>query len=193
MERKLTEDGMEMTWAVNHLAPFLLTTLLIDRLKQSGGRIITTASYGHKMAKEGIRFDDLTAERCYSLPHRLLLGASVRYAETKLANILFTSELAKRLQGTGATAHCFNPGLVSTNFNQGNGWAAQLTMAIMKLYSRPPEKGAETLVWLADSDEISGQSGHYYTDKQIDAPTPHAQDSETAKRLWEVSLEQIQS
>ncbi|MFM1654224.1 SDR family oxidoreductase [Brevibacillus sp. B_LB10_24] len=192
VSRKLTDDGVEMTWAVNHLAPFLLTTLLLDRLKESGhARVITTASHSHKMAGKGIHFDDLHAERLYRFPQKSLGGPTIRYAETKLANILFTSELARRLQGTGVTAHCFDPGLVATNFNSNNkGWSVRMTMAVMKLFSRSPEKGAETMVWLADTEEISGQNGGYYTDMKLTKPSVPAESIEAAKRLWEISEEQ---
>lgn len=157
---QLTDDGLEMTWAVNHVGPFLLTMLLLNRLKESApARIITTASHGHKMAKTGINFNDLGAEHLYRPLKKLTGGPTVRYGQTKLANILFTAELGKRLEGTGVTTYCFDPGLVATNFNQNNGMLATATMAIMKLFSRSPEKGAETLVWLAETDEISHQTG----------------------------------
>ena len=110
--RQLTTEGIELTWAVNHLAPFLLTTMLLDRLKESApARIITTASEAHQGAH--IPFSDLNAERSYR--------SFGRYGETKLANILFTSELARRLEGTGVTATCFHPGLVASGFNRNNG------------------------------------------------------------------------
>ncbi|AKG34109.1 SDR family NAD(P)-dependent oxidoreductase [Paenibacillus durus] len=192
LSRKLTVDGLEMTWAVNHIAPFLLTTLLLDRLKESGhARVITTASHGHKKARRGIRFDDLSAERLYRIPQSLLGGANIRYGETKLANIMFTAELGRRHEGKGVTAACFDPGLVSTNFNQDNGWLARLTMAVMKMFSRTPEKGAETLVWLADSDEMNVSSGGYYKDMQIAIPSESARNMDAAKRLWTISEEQI--
>ncbi|WP_025691915.1 SDR family NAD(P)-dependent oxidoreductase [Paenibacillus zanthoxyli] len=192
LSRKLTVDGLEMTWAVNHIAPFLLTTLLLDRLKESGhARVITTASHGHKMARRGIRFDDLSAERLYRIPQSLLGGANIRYGETKLANIMFTAELGRRYEGKGVTTACFDPGLVSTNFNQDNGWLACLTMAVMKMFSRSPEKGAETLVWLADSDEMNVSSGGYYKDMQRAIPSESARNMDAAKRLWKISEEQI--
>ncbi|BFT72772.1 SDR family oxidoreductase [Paenibacillus sp. P36] len=193
VKRILTRDGMEQTWAVNHLAPFLLTTLLLDRLKMSGqARIITTSSHGHKMAKTGIVFDDLTAEKRYSFPQVLMGGANFRYGETKLANILFTTELARLLEGTGVVANCFDPGLVATNFNQDNGLLARMTMAVMKRFSRPVEKGAETLVWLTDSSEISRESGKYYVDMKEATPSAAALSGEIARRLWEVSEFQTQ-
>jgi NAD(P)-dependent dehydrogenase (short-subunit alcohol dehydrogenase family) len=189
--RQMTEDGIEMTWAVNHLAPFLLTTLLLDRLKESApSRVIMTASHGHKMAKAGINFDDLSAKRLYSSFKTLTGGPTFRYGETKLANILFTAELARRLEGTSVSAYSFDPGLVASNFNQDNGLLARSTMAVMKLFSRSPEQGAETLVWLADSADIPGHNGSYYADKQPQTPSKPAQDMEVARRLWEVSEEQ---
>ncbi|WNQ10784.1 SDR family oxidoreductase [Paenibacillus aurantius] len=194
VKRILTKDGMEKTWAVNHLAPFLLTTLLLDRIRMSGeARIITTSSHGHKMAKKGIAFDDLTAMKRYSFPQVLMGGANFRYGETKLANILFTTELARLLEGTGVVANCLDPGLVATNFNQGNGMLARMTMAVMKRFSRTPEKGAETLVWLADSNEINGESGRYYFDMKEAIPTAPASSREAARKLWEVSESQTRN
>jgi NAD(P)-dependent dehydrogenase (short-subunit alcohol dehydrogenase family) len=135
--RQSTKDGIELTWAVNHLAPFLLSKLLLHRLKKSApARIITTASQAHQGAH--IPFDDLNAERSYR--------GFGRYCETKLANILFTTELARRLDGTGVTANCFHPGLVATGFNRNNGLLMDLGMTILRPVSRSPEKGAETLV-----------------------------------------------
>ena len=148
--RQLTTDGIELTWAVNHLAPFLLTTLLLDRLKESApARIITTASEAHQGAH--IPFSDLNAERSYR--------SFGRYGETKLANILFTIELARRLDGTGVTANCFHPGLVATGFNRNNGLLMDLAMAIFKPVSRSPQKGADTLVWLTTSPDVANVSG----------------------------------
>ncbi|MBB6729893.1 SDR family oxidoreductase [Cohnella zeiphila] len=194
VKRIMTGDGIEQTWAVNHLAPFLLTTLLLKRLKESGeARIITTSSHGHKMAKKGIDFDDLSAKKRFSFPQTMTGGPNFRYGETKLANVLFTSELARRLEGSGVTASCFDPGLVATNFNQDNGLLARMTMAVMKRFSRTPERGAETLVWLADSDEVSGQSGRYYADLKEAVPAAPARSLEDARRLWETSEEQTRN
>ena len=188
---QLTDDGIEMTWAVNHVGPFLLTMLLLNRLKESApARIITTASHGHKMAKMGINFNDLGAEQLYRPLKKLTGGPTVRYSQTKLANILFTAELGKRLEGTGVTTYCFDPGLVATNFNQNNGMLASATMAVMKMFSRSPEKGAETLVWLTETDEISHQTGQYYADKKVELPSVPARDMKAAYRLWNVSKEQ---
>jgi NAD(P)-dependent dehydrogenase (short-subunit alcohol dehydrogenase family) len=179
--RQLTKDGIELTWAVNHLAPFLLSKLLLHRLKESApARIITTASQAHRGAH--IPFDDLNAERSYR--------GFVRYCETKLANILFTTELARRLDGTGVTANCFHPGLVATGFNRNNGLLMNLGMTILRPVSRSPEKGAETLVWLAISPDVANVTGVYFFDQEQNLPNPAAQDRETAARLWEISERQ---
>ncbi|MET0640624.1 MAG: SDR family NAD(P)-dependent oxidoreductase [Hyphomicrobium sp.] len=167
--------------AVNHLVPFLLTTLLLDRLKESApARIITTASEAHQGAH--IPFSDLNAERSYR--------SFGRYGETKLANILFTIELARRLEGTGVTANCFHPGLVATGFNRNNGLLMALGMMILGPVSRSPQKGADTLVWLATSPDVANVSGGYFFDRQKRSPSPKAQDTETARRLWEISEQQ---
>ena len=180
--RRLTEEGIELTWAVNHLAPFLLTTLLEDRLKASApARVITTSSDAHQGAH--IPFEDLAGERSYGLQ------GFERYGQSKLANILFTRELARRLEGTGVTAYCYHPGLVNTGFNHNNGFLMGIGMAIVRPFSRSPEKGAETLVWLADSADPE-PNGAYFHDRQAVTPTAAAQDDAAARRLWEVSEKQ---
>lgn len=194
VKRQLTEDGFEMTWAVNHLGPFLLTTELLELLKASGhARVITTSSHGHAMARQGIRFEDLSAKGYYGFPGSWMGGPNFRYGETKLANILFTGELARRTAGTGITSACYDPGLVATNFNQHNGPLARLTMSVLKRFSVSPEQGAATLVWLADSDEMTSASGGYYKDQQRAVPAGPALDLEAARRLWEVSEQQVQA
>src|SRR5580700_10265756 len=182
--RQLTEDGLERTWALNHLAPFLLTTLLLDRLKASApSRIITTASDAHK--GKLIPFDDLNAEQSYR-------GRGfTRYGETKLANIMFTRELARRLEGTGVTTYSFHPGLVATGFNRNNDAFMSAAMTIIAPFARSPRKAAQTLVWLADSPEVSKQSGGYYEDQALAVSSRQAQDPKLARRLWEVSEEQV--
>ena len=181
-KRRLTEDGIELTWALNHLAPFLLTNLLLDRLKESSpAHIITTASDAHRHRQ--IPFDDLSGERSYR-------GFN-RYGQTKLANILFTKELARRLQDTGVTANCFHPGLVATGINWNNGRWMNVVMTVLRLFSRTPEKGAETLGWLADSPEVSEMSGGYFVDKRRAMPTEAAEDIMSAQRLWEISEQQV--
>jgi NAD(P)-dependent dehydrogenase (short-subunit alcohol dehydrogenase family) len=177
-KRQLSPDGIEMTWALNHLAPFLLTTLLLPRLEASGpARIITTSSAAHKNAH--IPFDDLDSEHSYRP-----FGP---YGETKLANILFTFELARRLVDTDVTATCFHPGVVGTGFNRNNGRLMGLAMRVITPFMRSPAEGADTLVWLVDSPEVEGMSGLYFVDRKVVAPSPAALDAETARRLWETS------
>ena len=179
--RQLTDDGIEVTWAVNHLAPFLLTGLLLDRLRaQAPSRIITTASDAHQGAT--IPFDDLDAEQGYS--------GFARYKETKLANILFTRELARRLEASDTVCSCFHPGLVASGFNRNNGPLMSLAMTVLRPVSRSVEKGAETLVWLARTPNVDGMSGGYFVDMERRRPSPQAQDAQTAKRLWEISERQ---
>ena len=177
--RRLTDDGVELTWAVNHLAPFLLTTLLLERLKAgTPARIVTTASGAHNGAE--IPFDDIGAAHSYGFGGR-------RYSQTKLANILFTIELARRLEGTGVSANCFHPGVVATGLARNNGALARAATTIAKPFLRSPAKGAETLVWLVDSPAVSDQSGGYFVDCRRTAPSARAQDLDAAGRLWMLS------
>jgi NAD(P)-dependent dehydrogenase (short-subunit alcohol dehydrogenase family) len=181
--RRLTVDGIELTWALNHLAPFLLTTLLLDRITASApARIVTTTSDAHK--GKLIPFDDIDAEHSYR-------GRGfTRYGETKLANILFTLELSKRLQGTGVTANCFHPGLVATGFNRNNGRFMGAVMTVIRPFARSPRKGAETMVWLASSADVRDETGGYFVDRRRAMPSAPAMDAAVAQRLWTVSEEQ---
>ncbi|MHB8491013.1 MAG: SDR family oxidoreductase [Solirubrobacteraceae bacterium] len=182
-ERRTTKEGVEMTWALNHVAPFLLTTLLLDRLRESApARVVTTSSDAHKGTT--IPFDDMSAERSYGR------AGFTRYGETKLANILFTAELARRTEGSGVGAYCFHPGLVASGFNRNNGPLMNALMIAAKPLSRTPERGARTLVWLAGSPEVAGESGGYYANEHLATPSRAAQDAEAARRLWELSEEQ---
>jgi len=177
--RMVTEDGIEMTMAVNHLAPFLLTTLLLGRICESvPARIITVTSDAHKGAR--LDFEDMNAEQGY--------GGMRVYGRSKLANILFTIELARRLEGTGVTANCVHPGFVASGFARNNGPLMRLGMTIASPFARTTEKGAETIVWLADSKAVEGQSGGYFVDRRRQQPAPQAQDTDAARRLWETSL-----
>jgi NAD(P)-dependent dehydrogenase (short-subunit alcohol dehydrogenase family) len=179
-KRTMSQDGYEMTLAVNHLAPFLLTHLLLDRLKSGGpARIVTTASNAHRGAT--MSFDDLQATRKYSP-----MGA---YGMSKLANILFTRALAKRLQGTSVTATSVHPGFCRTSFGR-DIQVSPIVKGIFRLvslFARSAEKGAETVVYLASSPEVQGASGGYYFDCKPVSPTMAAQDDAAAERLWEVS------
>ena len=181
--RQLTGEGLERTWTLNHLAPFLLTSLLLDRLRASApARVITTASDAHKGMK--IPFDDLDAARSYRM------NGFVRYGQTKLANILFTAELARRTQDSGVSAYCFHPGVVASGFNRNNGSVMGTLMLAIKPFSRSVERGAQTLVWLADTPN-PGIPGGYYVDEKPRSPSGAALDLQTAERLWTVSEEQV--
>jgi NAD(P)-dependent dehydrogenase (short-subunit alcohol dehydrogenase family) len=185
--RGLSADGLELTWAVNHLAPFLLTTLLLERLKESApARVIVTASDAHKGQR--IPFEDIDAEHSYKGPRGF-----GRYGQSKLANILFTAELARRLEGSGVTANCLHPGLVASGFNRNNGPLMSVLMTVAKPFSRSVEKGAETLVWLADSPDVSAENGGYFEDLHRATPTEAAQDAQSAARLWQISDEQTRT
>jgi NAD(P)-dependent dehydrogenase (short-subunit alcohol dehydrogenase family) len=178
MKRTLSDDGYELTLAVNHLAPFLLTHLLLDTLKRgTQARIVTTASHAHRGAT--LNFDDLQATHKYSA-----MGA---YGSSKLANILFTRALAKRLEGTTVTATCLHPGFVRTSFARDMPPFPRSLFRLVSRFARSPEKGAETLVYLATSPEVQGASGGYYFDCKLTQPSPAAQDDNAAEHLWQVS------
>jgi NAD(P)-dependent dehydrogenase (short-subunit alcohol dehydrogenase family) len=179
--RQLSADGIELTWALNHLAPFLLTRLLLDRLKASApARIITTASGAHHGAQ--IPFDDLRGDRSYA--------GFRRYGATKLANILFTRDLARRLEQSGVTANAFHPGLVATGFNRNNGLLMSLAMTLMGAFALSAQEGAKTLVWLAASPEVAGVTGAYFFKQQQETPSAAAQDAMAGERLWTISEKQ---
>jgi NAD(P)-dependent dehydrogenase (short-subunit alcohol dehydrogenase family) len=186
--RQLTQDWIETTWAVNHLAPFLLTNLLLQRLWDSApARIVTTASDAHAGAH--IPFDDLDGSLAYA--KRSSAGPGfVRYGQTKLANILFTGELGRRLAGTGVTANCFPPGLVATGITRDLKGPARLTTKVMNAFSRTAKQGAERLAWLVDSPDVGGETGGYFADRKRIHPAPAASDMEIARRLWALSVEQ---
>lgn len=177
VKRRESEDGIEMNFAVNHLAPFMLTYLLLDTIKASApARIVNVSSSAHKQTK--MNFDDLEGKKRWS---------SMRsYGQGKLANILFTRKLAKDLEGTGVTANCLHPGVVSTRlFDK----MPLVFRKIFGLFMITPEKGAETSIYLAASPEVEGVSGGYFVKKKQARPTRHAMDMDVAERLWEVSEE----
>jgi NAD(P)-dependent dehydrogenase (short-subunit alcohol dehydrogenase family) len=177
-KRQLTADGLEMTFAVDHLAPFLLTNLLLDRLTASApARIVIVSSDAHRNAR--IDFDDLGGARRYS--------AFRAYGQAKLANILFTYELARRLQGRGVTVNCLHPGVVATGFGHNNRGLISVGLRVLAPFVKKPEQGAETVVYLASSPEVEGQSGLYFTNKRPAKTSAASYDQETARRLWDVS------
>jgi NAD(P)-dependent dehydrogenase (short-subunit alcohol dehydrogenase family) len=179
-ERTETPDGIETQLAINHLAPFLLTNLLLDLLKESApSRIVTVSSDAHRWAK--IDLDDLQSRKRYR-------GMQV-YGKTKLANIMFTYELAERLEGTGVTANCMHPGGVNTNFGNNQGGPMNLLFRLFKPFMRSPEQGADTLIYLASSPEVEGMTGKYLADRKVKTASDAAYDETTRKRLWEASEE----
>ena len=177
-KRTETADRIETTLAVNHLAPFLLTNLLLDRLKQSApSRVITVSSEAQRWGD--MDFDDLQSTQKYR-------GFPV-YGMTKLANIMFTYELAERLKGTFVTANCLHPGAVGTNFGKNNGGPMTLFFRAAKPFMRSPEQGADTLIWLASSPDVEGVSGTYFSDRKEIEAKKIVHDPATRRRLWEIS------
>jgi NAD(P)-dependent dehydrogenase (short-subunit alcohol dehydrogenase family) len=183
MQRQLSDDGIEMTFALNHLAYFLLTNLLLDTIKASAPtRIINVSSGVHTSGK--IEFDNLQGEREY--------GNSV-YGNSKLANILFTMELSRRLEGTGVTVNALHPGFVNTGFGKNNpGLLMKIIRAVVPLIARSPEKGAETSIYLASSPEVQSITGKYFVDCKVTQSAPQAVDTVAAGKLWYVSAEMVQ-
>lgn len=182
VSRKLSKDGIEMTFALNHLNYFLLTALLMDILKASGpSRIINVSSDAHRSAK--ISFDDLQMQKGYDG-----LGA---YCQSKLANILFTYELARKLEGTKVTANVLHPGLINTGFGKNNGLLMKFAMALLLPFQRKTAEGARTSLYLACSPEVEGVTGKYFDDSKAIASSPASYNQDTAERLWQTSLEMI--
>jgi NAD(P)-dependent dehydrogenase (short-subunit alcohol dehydrogenase family) len=176
--RQVSPDGLEMTFAVNHMAYFVLTEGLRERLVGSRpARIINTSSAAHAGAR--LDFDDLQSAKGF-------VGFSV-YGRSKLANILFTRELARRLVGSGVTANCLHPGFVATRFGDGAGGVMQALLPIAKLFALTPQKGAETIVYLASSPEVATMSGLYFVKRVPRATSAEAQDDAAATHLWAVS------
>ena len=183
--REVTEDGFEVMFQVNHLAHFLLTKLLLDLLKQSApARVVVVASVAHKNAGP-LRLDDLQSEKRFA-------GLPV-YAQTKLANVLFARELARRLDGSGVTVNALHPGTVRTGWGM-EGDSSGLLALGLKL-ARPfflsPEQGAATTVYLSLSPEVEGHSGGYYVKSRNVRPHRNALDDDAARRLWEISEELV--
>ena len=179
--RFTTVDNIEYTFAVNHLAPFLLTNLLFERIKASSpSRIITTSSVAHRGAY--INFDNLQFER------ERYNGVEA-YRQSKLANILFTKELARRSGGSGVTSNCFHPGGVRTNLVQSNPWYYRLIWAIINPFLVSPKKGADTAIYLASSCKVDTISGKYFVNRKPVGPSDLADDHNAAARLWKISEE----
>jgi NAD(P)-dependent dehydrogenase (short-subunit alcohol dehydrogenase family) len=184
MRRELTEDGLERTFALNHLAPFLLTSLLLDRLEASpSARVVNLSSNAHTVGK--IDFEDLQCERRYDR-----LSA---YSRSKLASLLFTYELARRLKGSRVTVNAVNPGSAATNLGSDNGWLrGRLRVKLRNLfkgYLISAEKGAKSSIYLATSPELEGVTGRYFLHCKEVPSSIASYDRATADRLWRVSGE----
>lgn len=181
-DRQETSDGFEKTFGANHLGPFYLTTLLLDLLKKSApSRIINVASKAHY--RGNLNFDDLQSEQEYK--------GFQAYSNSKLANVMFSSELARQLEGSGVVTNSLHPGVVATSLWPATKWYLKLLIPIIKLFMISPKEGAETTVYLAASDEVEGISGKYFDNKKEKYPSRIAQNVDLQKQLWEVSEQLI--
>jgi NAD(P)-dependent dehydrogenase (short-subunit alcohol dehydrogenase family) len=177
-ERRVTPDGYEYVFAVNHLAPFLLTNLLRPKLTASApARVITVSSDAHTAAR--LDLDDPNLEHGWS--------SWRSYSNSKLANILFTRELARRLDGTGVTANCLHPGVVRTGFGRDARPLMRVGITIARPFMLSPERGADTIVYLASSPDVAAKTGGYYVKREPREPSAAARDDGLARGLWETS------
>jgi NAD(P)-dependent dehydrogenase (short-subunit alcohol dehydrogenase family) len=186
-QRTLSADGYEATFAINHLGPFLLTELLRERLIESApSRIVNVASTAHAFARRGMAFEDLMAERSYKQMEV--------YGRSKLANILFTTELADRLAGTGVTANSLHPGSVATGYARDGDTTGFMAWGIKVFapFSLTPEQGGRTSVYLCSSPEVDGVTGTYFAKCKPKTPSANARDRAAATRLWEVSEQLVE-
>lgn len=186
--RTQTRDGFETTFGVNHLGYFLVTKLLLDTIKASApARIVSVSSGAHARGK--MNFDDLQSEGSYAG-----FGA---YGQSKLANVLFTYELARRLENSGVTANCLHPGVVMTGFGKNNSGMVGSLFGVFQTVGRPflltPEKGAQTSIYLASSPDVEGVTGKYFAKSREKQSNAISHDQDVARRLWELSEEMIAS
>lgn len=181
--RHLTADGLERTFALNHLAPFLLTNLLLGRLKTSApARIVTVSS--HVQAEGRIEFDDLQSARNFS--------AQRAYSQSKLANVMFTNELARRLEGSGVTATSLHPGVVRTNFGaEDQAWFFAVISRVVRPLLKTPAQGAQTPIYLASSPDVDGVTGQFFASRKPKAANKVAYNTEVIARLWQVSADLV--
>jgi NAD(P)-dependent dehydrogenase (short-subunit alcohol dehydrogenase family) len=178
-KRTVTVDGLETTFEVNYLSHFLLTSLLLGTLKTDApSRIINVSSDAHTGGH--IDFDDLQEEKGY--------GVGKSYSQSKLAQILFTHELAERLQGTGVTVNAVHPGVVATNWGTRSAGPFGIGVRLAHPFMMSPEKGADTVVYLASSPDVAGVTGKYFTKRKVVESSKESMDEQAAKRLWDVSL-----
>jgi retinol dehydrogenase 12 len=177
-DRRVTQDGFEHVFAVNHLAPFLLTNLLLPKLTGSApARVVTVTSDAHTAAS--LDLDDPSLEHGWN--------SWRSYANSKLANILFTRELARRLDGTGVTANCAHPGVVRTGFGRESRPLLRFGLTLARPFLLSPERGADTVVYLASSPDVAGETGGYYVKRQRREPSAAARDDAAARKLWDIS------
>ncbi|HSB66073.1 MAG TPA: SDR family oxidoreductase [Anaerolineales bacterium] len=180
--RTTSVDGYEYTFALNHLAYFLLTNLLLDMLiTDAPSRIINVSSRAHEGAT--LNFDDLQNEQHYAY------GGYRAYGQSKLDNLLFTYELARRLSGTGVTANAIHPGVVATGFGKNNHGAMKVGMRVYHQFALTPEQGADTIIYLASSPAVECITGKYWVNRQQVASSPESYDEATQKHLWSVSAQ----
>jgi NAD(P)-dependent dehydrogenase (short-subunit alcohol dehydrogenase family) len=180
MQRQESADGIEMTFALNHLNYMLLTNLLLDTIKASApARIVNVSSDAHRAAT--MNFDDPQLQQGYS--------GWKAYNQSKLANLLFTYELARQLEGTGVTVNALHPGFVASGFGMNNGWVAQLLRPLVKLVAKTSEQGARTSIYLATSPDVAGTSGKYFSEQQEVNSSQASYDADAQQRLWELSAE----
>ncbi len=189
LRRRETEDGFEETFGVNHLGHFLLTDLLLDRLRESApARVVVVSSNAHKGARRGLDFDDLQAERRYRWMDA--------YNKSKLANIYFARELGRRTENAGVTVNALHPGFVRSDFGRGGdlggvyGWGIKY---LASPFAISPEKGARTTIYLASSPEVDDVSGGYFYKCRPTVPSAAGQDDAAARRLWDVSEKLVAS
>jgi NAD(P)-dependent dehydrogenase (short-subunit alcohol dehydrogenase family) len=182
LARHESVDGLEMTFATNHMAYYVITNILLPNLKAAGdARVVSTASGAHAAGK--LDFDDLQLKQRYSVARA--------YGNSKLANILFTRQLAKNLEGSGVIANCLHPGFVGTRFGQNNAKSALMKgfARLVMSFGLKPEDGAKTIIYLASSPDVEGKSGGYYIKNKLAKTSAVAQSDADAKRLWDVSCD----
>lgn len=183
-ELQKTQDGFEMQMGVNHLGHFLLTNLLLDLLKSSQpSRIVTVSSIAHAWFATSFNFDNMNGEKFYKKWDA--------YAQSKLANVMFTRELAKRLEGTGVTANSLHPGAVRTELQRHATTIENIGMQFMYLFFKTPKEGAQTSIHLAVSEEVEGMTGLYFSDCKVKEASRGAQDDVATKKLWEISAQLV--
>ena len=185
-ERDLTADGFERTFGVNHVGHFVLTQLLLDQVRAApAARVLNVSSHAHKSARDGLDFDDLQSERKYQ--------AFPVYCRSKLANIYFTRELARRVNGTGITVNALHPGAVRSRFGKDGDLRGAMGVGInvARLFMISAEKGARTSIYLASSPEVEGATGGYYFKCKPVDPSTAAQNDDAAARLWTASEELV--